>query len=51
MTMSISWAPARIAAAASATLASVLVAPNGNPTTVQTFTGEPDNSALTSGTQ
>src|SRR4051794_37962956 len=51
MTMSISCAPARTAAAVSATFASVLVAPSGNPTTVHTFTGEPFNSAFTSGTQ
>src|ERR1051325_1075758 len=51
ITMSISSAPARTAAAASATLASVLVAPSGNPTTVQTLTGEPESSARTSGTQ
>ena len=49
--MSISCAPARSAAAVSATLASVLVAPSGNPTTVQTLTGEPASSAFTSGTQ
>ena len=49
--MSISCAPARSAAAVSATFASVLVAPSGKPTTVQTFTGEPASSAATSGTQ
>jgi hypothetical protein len=42
---------ARSAAAVSATLASVLVAPSGNPTTVQTLTGDPASSAFTSGTQ
>ena len=49
--MSISCAPARRAPAVSATLASVLVAPSGKPTTVQTLTGEPASSARTSGTQ
>ena len=49
--MSISCAPARTAACVSATLASVLVAPSGKPTTVHTFTGDPASSAFTSGTQ
>ena len=44
--MSISCAPARSALAVSATLASVLVAPSGKPTTVHTFTGDPASSAL-----
>jgi hypothetical protein len=35
---------------ASATFAPVLAAPNGKPTTVQTFTAEPANSARTNGT-
>ena len=44
-TMSISCAPTRRAASVSATFASVEVAPSGNPTTVQTFTGDPASSA------
>ncbi len=51
ITISISVAPTRTATAVSATLASVLVAPSGKPTTVQTFTAEPANSARTRGTQ
>ena len=50
-TMSISCAPTRRAASVSATFATVSVAPNGNPTTVQIFTGDPASSAATSGTQ
>ena len=42
--MSISCAPAASAASVSATLASVDVAPSGNPTTVQTFTADPASS-------
>src|SRR6185312_13626621 len=38
-------------ARASAVLALALVAPSGKPATVQTFTGEPRNSAATSGVQ
>jgi hypothetical protein len=51
ITISISRAPARNAAAASATLASVEVAPSGNPATVQTFTAVPASSLAASGTQ
>ena len=51
ITMSISCAPERSAAAVSHTLASVLLAPSGNPTTLHTLTGEPASSAFTSGTQ
>src|ERR1700682_3373859 len=51
MTISISWAPTRTATSVSAILLSVVVAPSGKPTTVHTFTGEPANSAATSGTQ
>src|SRR5262249_13243745 len=41
MTISISVAPSKIARRASYAFTSARVAPSGNPTTVQTFTGEP----------
>ena len=46
MTMSISFAPSRIALRASRALISGAAAPSGNPTTAQTLTGVPRSSAL-----
>ena len=50
-TMSISDAPSRMAAVVSAALISMVLAPNGNPTTAHTFVAQPANSSATKRTQ
>ncbi len=51
ITMSTSSAPLARASAVSATLDAVVVAPRGNPTTVQVLTPEPASPSLTRETQ